>query len=92
LSLFRVQKLELAATEAAVGKTRIGCALARRLAEPIVCGPHDAIVCFLRFEIDVLVQQNVVVEPGDVPMALIDTVRRAYVARCPAYRNPFTRV
>ena len=49
--------------------------------EPIVCTPEEAIVCFARSEMDVLVLEDFVIERSSVPAALIAAVRRAYVPR-----------
>jgi len=49
--------------------------------EPIVCTPEEAIVCFARSEMDVLVLEDFVIERSGVPAALIAAARRAYVPR-----------
>jgi carbamoyltransferase len=49
--------------------------------EPIVCTPEDALVCFLRSEIDVLVLGAFLIERNQVPSGLIEAVRRSYVSK-----------
>ena len=49
--------------------------------EPIVCTPEDALVCFLRSEIDILVLGNCVVDRRSVAPELVRAVRESYVAR-----------
>ena len=49
--------------------------------EPIVCTPEDALVCFLRSEMDVLVLEAFLIERDQVPARLIDVVRRSYVPK-----------
>jgi carbamoyltransferase len=49
--------------------------------EPLVCTIDDALVCFLRSEIDVLVLDSFMIERIAVPSSLIDVVRRAFVAK-----------
>ena len=49
--------------------------------EPIVCTPHDALVCFLRSEIDILVLGDFLIDRDDVPSGLIEVVRRSYTPK-----------
>lgn len=49
--------------------------------EPIVCTPEDALICFLRSEIAILVLETFMIERSRVPFRLIEAVRRSYVSR-----------
>jgi len=59
-------------------KRRTGCAVLVNTSfnvrgEPIVCTPHDAYLCFMRTEIDVLVMENWVFLKADQPPLENDT-------------------
>lgn len=49
--------------------------------EPIVCTPEDALVCFMRSELEVLVLDSFMIDRNDLPARLVETVRRCYVAK-----------
>ena len=51
--------------------------------EPIVCTPTDALTCFLRSESDILVLETFIIKRTEVPLRLIEAVRRTYLSRSP---------
>lgn len=51
--------------------------------EPIVCTADDALICFLRSEIDILILETFMVERNEVPSRLIEAVRHSYVSTPP---------
>jgi carbamoyltransferase len=52
--------------------------------EPIVCTPDEALACFFRSELDVLVLETSMIERTAVPPSLVEAVRCAHVPRLPA--------
>lgn len=58
--------------------------------EPIVCSPADALVCFVRSDLDCLVLEDTVLDRRDVPAAWIETFRAVKPARTAVSGSVYT--
>jgi carbamoyltransferase len=57
--------------------------------EPVVCEPQQALDCFLRTKMDMLVIENVVVRRGEEEGELANRQSNAWHYRAPALKNPY---
>ena len=58
--------------------------------EPIVCSPADALVCFVRSDLDCLVLEDTVLDRRDVPAAWAETFRDVTSSRAGVSGSVYT--
>jgi carbamoyltransferase len=58
--------------------------------EPIVCTPTDAILCFVRSDLDTLVLEDFVLERGAIPQTWLDLFRGTSPARSGVVDSVYT--